>query len=61
MNCLDILMTSPQYFYKKTIGTRQLENLFFVIGGLIHVVVSLPCLDELLLLFFFAAFFLLDV
>ena len=28
MKFLDILITSPQYFYKKSVGTRQ-ENLSF--------------------------------
>ena len=32
MNFPDILMTSPQYLYKKSIGTRG-ENLFFDFRG----------------------------
>ena len=32
VNFLDILITSPKYFYKKSMGTRQ-ENLFFDILG----------------------------
>ena len=33
MNFLDILITSPQDFYKKSMGTRK-EKLFFDIRGL---------------------------
>ena len=46
MNFLDILITSPQYFYKKNMETR-LENLFFDIRVLKVIKHRKPC-DDLL-------------